>query len=156
MKDMIVKENIEDLSLKELFKLILEDAEKQDKEFYIIISANEYELCSSKCLTCENKPNYCYDSVTGKYTCNNIIYDYYPVFNLNEFNLANPSNQDVCFDINSMPENYIFDYTSSSFKKCFKTCSTCSDSQCEDNNENCYDNSNIYGSNDNKYSQIII
>jgi len=44
--------------IKALFKLVLEDAAKLNLETYIIISANEYELCRN-----EN----CFDVNTGKY-----------------------------------------------------------------------------------------
>ena len=44
--------------IKELFKLILEEAKEQDLEMYIIISANEYELARNE---------RCFDVNTGKY-----------------------------------------------------------------------------------------
>ena len=44
--------------IKALFRLILEDSEKQNLETYIIISANEYELC---------REEQCFDVNRGKY-----------------------------------------------------------------------------------------
>ena len=46
------------IELKDLFKLIIEDAEKEGKKLFIVISANEYELA---------KNERCIDVTTGKY-----------------------------------------------------------------------------------------
>lgn len=46
------------IDLKKFFDLVLEDSEQQDREVYIVISANEYELASD---------TDCFDVMAGKY-----------------------------------------------------------------------------------------
>jgi len=118
-----------------------------------------YGLKDNKCVSSDTEyEGYYYDEVLGQYlqcdsSCNTC-------YGVTEDNCLTCSNSEYvilegkCYSKDAEVEGYYYNSTTSSFKKCYKTCKTCNGSS-SDNCLSCYDNYYLYNNQCNYYTGNI-